>query len=78
MIILDTNVISEMMKDTPSSKVVCWIDQQEVTHLFITAITVAEISYGINALSKGSRQQLLEKAFNKVLKEAFKHRILFF
>jgi len=78
MIVLDTNIISEMMKETPSTKVLAWIDQQEVTQLFLTTITVAEISYGIQALPKGNRRRRIEDAFNKAITVAFKHRLLFF
>src|SRR3990167_9160330 len=78
MIILDTNIISEMMKSSPAAKVSGWLDQQEVTQLYITTITIAEISYGLNVLPKGSRRQLLENAFNKTIQAAFKHRILSF
>lgn len=78
MILLDTNVISEMMKETPATSVIRWLDKQEVTQLFIPTITVAEISYGIHILPEGNRRYLLEDAFNRAIKEAFKHRILFF
>ncbi|MEO8400816.1 MAG: type II toxin-antitoxin system VapC family toxin [Gammaproteobacteria bacterium] len=78
MILLDTNVISEMMKTTPSSKVIAWIDEQEITHLFVSTITIAEISYGLSALPEGNRRQLLEHAFNNTIKEAFKHRVISF
>jgi predicted nucleic acid-binding protein len=78
MIILDTNIISEMMRPFPNTRVISWLDQQGVTQLFITAITIAEISYGINMLPKGKRRSFLENAFNKVLKEAFMHRTLLF
>lgn len=76
MILVDTNVISEMMKPTPLAKVVSWIDQQQAAHLFITTISIAEIAYGIRVLPEGSRRNALEEAFNKALSEAFKHRIL--
>jgi predicted nucleic acid-binding protein len=78
MIILDTNIISEMMKQTPSFKVIKWIDHQDSIELYITTITIAEIAYGINALPKCNRRQLIEDAFNKLLNTAFKHRILSF
>lgn len=78
MILLDTNVISEMMKKSPSTKVMRWIDQQEVTYLFVTAITLAEISYEINVLPKGKRRNLIESAFNKAIHASFKHHILSF
>jgi hypothetical protein len=78
MILLDTNVISEMMKQSPSAKVMAWIDQQEVMLVYISTITVAELSYGIHALPKGKRRNLIEDAFNKTIGEAFKHRLLSF
>lgn len=78
MILLDTNVISEMMKKSPSANVITWIDEQEVTQLFITTITIAEISYGLNVLPKGSRRRFLEDALNKTIEHAFKHRLLSF
>src|SRR5579862_566562 len=78
MIILDTNVISELMKVSPSEEVLEWIDQQEVTQLFVTTITIAEISYGIHALPKGKKRQLIETAFHNAIKDAFNHRLLEF
>ena len=78
MIIIDTNVISEMMKLSPARSVFNWFDQQDANHLFITTITIAEISYGLNTLPLGKRRTLLEEAFNNTIKEAFKHRILTF
>jgi predicted nucleic acid-binding protein len=78
MILVDTNIISEMMKPIPSANVISWIDQQNVSQLYISTVTIAEISYGINVLSKGNRRNFLEESFNKVLREAFEHRILSF
>ncbi|MBY0545376.1 MAG: type II toxin-antitoxin system VapC family toxin [Gammaproteobacteria bacterium] len=78
MIILDTNVISEMMKSEPSIKVLDWLDRQEITQLFVTTITIAEISYGLDVLPKGKRKTALEVAFHTTLLEAFNYRILSF
>lgn len=78
MILLDTNVISELMKSVPSSNVIEWIDQQQTSDLFITTITIAEISYGLSILPEGNRRNALEAAFNKVITHAFLHRILDF
>jgi predicted nucleic acid-binding protein len=75
MIILDTNVISELMKVSPDNKVIKWIDNQEITELFITTITIAEIEYGLNILPAGNRKSTLEDAFNKSIKQAFKYRV---
>src|SRR5690348_236556 len=78
MIIIDTNVISELMKPSPLSTVVSWLNNQDATQLFITTITIAEISYGISVLPDGQRRRFIENSFNKALNEAFKHRILSF
>jgi hypothetical protein len=69
MILLDTNIISEMMKPAPDPKVVRWLDQQETTELFISTITIGEIAYGLTSL---------EKFFYHVIREAFEYRILSF
>ncbi len=78
MIVLDTNIISELMKASPSKTVIEWIDKQEVTQLFVTTITIAEISYGIHALPKGKKRQLIEAAFHYAIHDAFNHRLLEF
>lgn len=78
MIVLDTNVISELMKESPSRNVLTWIDQQIIEQLFITTITIAEISYGINALPISNRRRSLDEAFNQAINHAFKHRLLSF
>ncbi len=66
------------MKPAPAPKVIMWIDQQEIMRLYVSTVTIAEISYGINVLSEGNRRNLLEDSFNKVLRDAFEHRILSF
>lgn len=78
MIVLDTNVISEMMKALPSLKVMAWIDQQNTSDLFVTTITIAEIVYGLRVLSIGNRRKMLENAFHKTINQAFDGRILGF
>ena len=52
MMLIDTNIISEMMKPIPDVNVMKWFDKQEIMQLFVSAITLAEISYGINILPK--------------------------
>jgi predicted nucleic acid-binding protein len=76
MILLDTNVISELMKPEPNAKVLDWLDLQDSNLLLISTITVAEIRYGLNAMPKGQRHIRLEKAFNQALRQAFTGRIL--
>lgn len=76
--ILDTNIISELMKASPNSNLLDWVDSQEPNKLFITSITIAEISYGITVLPAGNRRFQLDQAFKTVLKEGFAERVLVF
>ena len=59
MIILDTNVLSELMRPQPSQAVVAWVDAQPSDDLFISAITMAEILHGIERLPAGKRKDQL-------------------
>jgi toxin FitB len=65
MIILDTNVLSELMRPKPSPRVVTWVARQRAAELFTTSITEAEIFYGIELLSKGKRREGLLAAAEK-------------
>ncbi len=78
MIILDTNVISELMKETPNPLVIQWIKTQEKSNIAITTITIAEITYGLQALPSGLRQRTLENAFQKTIELLFSERMLGF
>ncbi len=78
MIILDTNVVSELTKSLPDHQVKKWFGGQPLAQLFITSITIAEISYGLHRLPEGKRRAALEAAFNVSVVEAFKYRILSF
>jgi toxin FitB len=75
MILLDTNVVSELMRREPSARVVAWMDEQRHSHLGITAITQAEILYGIELLPKGRRKQGLFSAAQGMFSEDFRGRI---
>lgn len=76
--LIDTNIISEMMKPEPTTKVIEWIDAQDVMQLHIAATTIAEITYGLQVLADGKRRHFLEQAFKKAINESFKNRILSF
>ena len=78
MILLDTNVVSELMKPHPSPKVVDWVAKQPASELFTTAITEAEIFYGIELLSKGKRREGLLAAAEAMFTEDFAGRVLGF
>ena len=73
---LDTNVISEAFTASPSSAVLDWLAAQHSESVFITAITQAELLYGIEVLPEGKRRTRLYQAINNVLSEEFQERIL--
>ena len=63
MIIIDTNVLSEVMKPAPDGEVMQWLDSLTIDETAVTSITVAEIMYGIGSLPEGKRKTaLLETA----------------
>ena len=76
MIVLDTNVVSEMMRARPSLAVSAWLNDQETPDLYITAVTVAEVAYGLMAMPVGERRRRLELEFRGTVEEAFEDRIL--
>jgi hypothetical protein len=78
MIIIDTNIISEMMKPSPVTAVLNWFNEQEAMSLYLTTITIGEIGYGIRALPDGKRRRLLAEGFEALVKVAFQNRILGF
>ena len=78
MIILDTNVVAEVMKPSPIAAVLTWLNAQETSTLFLTAITLGEIRYGLCAMPRGVRRQQLEEGFERVIVAAFAGRILAF
>jgi toxin FitB len=78
MIILDTNVLSELMRPKPTPEVVAWIGKQPATELFTTSITEAEIFYGIELLTKGKRRDGLLTAAEAMFAEDLAGRIFGF
>ena len=78
MILLDTNVISEAMRESASDRVIGWIDAQPVETLFLSAITLAEIRFGIAALPSGKRRDRLEDRFERDILSLFTGRVLAF
>lgn len=78
MIILDTNVLSELMRPTPEGRVLDWIAAQPATSLFTTTITQAEILYGLALLPAGRRKSRLERAADGTFQEDLGGRVLAF
>lgn len=78
MIILDTNVLSALMRTAPEAPVVAWLDRQPAESIWITSITVFEACLGLALLPAGRRRQTLEAAFARLLKEDLENRVLDF
>ena len=78
MIVLDTNVLSEMMRPTPHPGVLAWMEAQPRGQLYTTHITQAEILYGIAAMPEGRRRASLAEAAAAMFAEDFAGRILSF
>ncbi len=76
MIVLDTNVLSEAFKPSPSPAVLRWLAAQEPLDVFLTAVAHAEMLYGVEALPAGKRRARLADLAGKVLAEEFSGRIL--
>jgi predicted nucleic acid-binding protein len=75
-IVVDTNVLSELTKPTPSPDVLNWFDEQLTPDLFTTAITLAEIQMGIHRLPKGRRRDVLQRGADTTFNQTFAGRIL--
>jgi toxin FitB len=78
MVILDTNVVSELMDAEPDPIVISWLDQQAWTSLWTTSITIMEARYGLTIMSVGRRRSEREAAFARLIEENFERRVLVF
>lgn len=76
MIVLDTNVISELMRQAPDDGVVRWVDRYPSDEVFITAVTAAELAYGVARLPDGQRKTVLAARISELLTEDFQDQIL--
>ncbi len=76
MILLDTNVISEAMREAPSLKVVAWMRQQPMTSIYLSAINVAEIMAGIEFLPEGRHREDLRKGAQRIFARQLSGHIL--
>lgn len=69
MILLDTNVVSELMRQTPDPAVIEWLDVQPGYRLYISSVTKAEIELGVGILPEGRRKQGLQEAVVRMFGE---------
>jgi predicted nucleic acid-binding protein len=75
MIILDTNVLSALMRHSSDKKVVEWLDKQPRSSIWTTSITILEIRYGLQILPVGKRRSALIETFEKVLVDKIESRV---
>ncbi len=78
MIVLDTNVISELTRQAPEPGVISWLDSLPVAEVATTAITAAELFYGVARLPSGRRKTELATAVHELLSDDFRGRVLAF
>jgi predicted nucleic acid-binding protein len=76
MIVLDTNVISELFRPTPNDRVMEWMERQSGDALFTTAITRGELLFGVHRLPKGQRKEVLIQGLTRILDQRLAGRIL--
>ncbi|HKT47175.1 MAG TPA: type II toxin-antitoxin system VapC family toxin [Candidatus Acidoferrales bacterium] len=75
MIVLDTDVVSALMRAEPEQRVVEWLDYQPRASIWITAITVMEIQLGVRMMSPGRRQAALTKSFQELVEQRIEQRV---
>jgi toxin FitB len=78
LLILDTNVVSELMRDLPDQTVITWLDSWDRKEVWTTAITIMELHHGIQALNPGRRRTALREALDRVSAEKIEDRIAAF
>ena len=78
MIILDTHVLSALMRTAPDAEVVAWLDRQPAESVWITSITIFEVRFGLAVLPRGRRRRALEGAFARLLEDDLENRVLDF
>jgi toxin FitB len=77
MIILDTNVLSALMRQTPDRNVIVWLDEQPRTSVWTTSVTILEVRFGLQIMPLGKRRSVLIQAFEAVL-DKIGHRVASF
>lgn len=78
MIIVDTNVISELWKPEPDQRVLAWVDAQSIETLYLSVVTVAELRYGLAAMPAGKRRTLYQERLEQSFLPLFAGRVLAF
>ena len=78
MILVDTNVVSEPLRPEPERRVVDWLDAQALETLYVSAVTVAELRFGVRCLPAGRRRERLHGGLERRVLPMFAGRVLAF
>ena len=78
MIILDTNVLSALMREAPEARIVDWVNRQPPESIWITSVTLFEVRLGLALLPSGRRRRTLEASFTGLLEHDLDNRVLDF
>jgi len=76
MLVIDTNVASELMRPSPTPGVAAWIAERDASAMYLTAVSEAELRFGVGILPEGRRRTALEAAMRRWLEIGFADRIL--
>ena len=76
MFVLDTNVVSELMGPSPHPVIVSWVAERATSNLFLTAVTEAELRFGLAVMPPGKRRKGLLTGLERILKTGFANRVL--
>lgn len=78
MVILDTNVVSELTRHNPEPLVIAWLDRQTEDEVFVTSVSKAEIIFGLECMAAGKRRFELEEIYRRLFQTRFLGRVLAF
>lgn len=78
MVVLDTNVLSELMKVEPNPQVIAWLDALPTASVWTTSITIFEVHFGLQILPDGKRKSALQHAFDAMLAKDLEYHVLDF
>jgi predicted nucleic acid-binding protein len=77
-ILLDTNVISALMRQAPETKVVAWLDRQPRSSVWTTSITLLELRFGLQIMAAGKKRSTLMSLFERMLRDKIENRVVSF
>jgi toxin FitB len=77
-ILLDTNVISEIMRSEGRASGIQWLDSQPSGSVYISTLVLAELRFGLELLEPGRKREVLQKAYERIATDLFADRILTF